>query len=341
MDNKNVSNEFDSTNIFLFFLRWWKQLAIVGFTAAVLAAIFSSPFFITPLFESTVVVFPAKSSSLSRAVFGSNVDFLEYGDVEDAERLLQVLESTAIRDRIVERFDLFTHYEIPEDSEFRNTTFRKIYNSNISSSRTIYGAVEIKVRDKDPEMAANLANEIAALADTIQNEIRQERALMAYKTAVQRYENLKREIIKTEDSLRTVMSRGIYQYDTQSEMFTRQLAIDISNNNQRGIRELEDRLGVIIDNGGEFLTQRAHLEQVSRSLSGVQRIMEEARADLENFVPFKFLIDEAFIAEKKVYPVRWLIVFFSTLAAGIVGILGIMTYENLTKKGIIKSHKQA
>jgi uncharacterized protein involved in exopolysaccharide biosynthesis len=341
MENKEVSKEFDSTNIFLFFIRWWKQLAIVGFTAAVLSAIFSSPFFITPLFESTVVMFPAKSSSLSRAVFGSNVDFLEYGDVEDAERLLQVLESTAIRDRIVDRFDLYTHYEIPEDSQFRNTNLRKIYNSNITSSRTLYGAVEIKVRDKDPEMAANLANEIAALADTIQNEIRQERALMAYKTAVQRYENIQKEIIKTEDSLRGVMNRGIYQYETQAEMLTRQLAIDISNNNQRGIRQLEERLEVIRQNGGEFLTQRAHLEQVSRSLSGIQRIMEEARADLENFVPFKFLIDEAFVAEKKVYPVRWLIVFLSTLTAGIMGTLGIMTYENLTKKGIIKSLKKA
>jgi uncharacterized protein involved in exopolysaccharide biosynthesis len=60
--------------------------------------------------------------------------------------------------------------------------------------------------------------------------------------------------------------------------------------------------------------------------------MQEARADLENFVPFKFLIDEAFVAEKKVYPVRWLIVFLATFAAGFMGTLSIMTYENLTQK---------
>ncbi|MFW5706383.1 MAG: hypothetical protein ACOC12_00550 [Bacteroidota bacterium] len=339
MENNRVGSAFDSTNIFLFFLRWWKQLVIVCITAAILAAVFSSPRFITPLYESSVLMFPAKSNSLSRAVFGSNIDFLEYGDVDDAERLLQVIGSTAIRDRIVERFDLFDHYDIPEDAQYRNTTLREIYSGNISSRRTPYGAVEINVRDKDPVMAADIANEIAALADTLQNEIRQERALMAYRVAVQRYENIKQEIALTEDSLRQFMQMGLYEYEAQAEMLTRQLAIDLSENNRDGIRAIEDRLDIMKNYGGNFMTQKAHLDMVSRSLSGIQRIMQEARTDLENFVPFKFLIDEAFVAERKVYPVRWLIVFLATFAAGVMGILAIMTYENLVSKGFIKPRK--
>jgi hypothetical protein len=338
METKNASTEFDSTNIFMFFIRWWKQLAIICFIAALLAVIFSSPYFITPLYESKVVMFPAKSTSLSRAVFGS-IDFLQYGDVDDAERLLQVLGSTAVRERIVERFDLFAHYEIPDDSKFRNTELRSVYGSNISSSRTPYGAVEIKVRDKDPQMAADIANGIAALSDSIQNEIRQERALMAYNVAVQRYKNILSEISLTEDTLRTIMKTGIYDYGAQAEMLTRQLAIDFSNNNQRGIKAIQEQLNVITEMGGRFVASRAHLDQVSYSLAGVQRIMEEARADLENFVPFKFLIDEAFAAEKKVYPTRWLIVFLATFAAGFMGTLAIMTFENLVQKGIINTRK--
>ena len=83
------------------------------------------------------------------------------------------------------------------------------------------------------------------------------------------------------------------------------------------------------------MSQKAHLEQVSRSLAHIQRFMQEARADLENFVPFKFLIDDAFVAEKKVYPVRWLIVALSTFAAAFFGTLVLMAYENLNKKGLI------
>jgi uncharacterized protein involved in exopolysaccharide biosynthesis len=332
----DVNKEFDSTNIFLFMIRWWKQLAIICFVAALLAIIFSSPFFITPLYESTVLMFPAKTTSISRA---STVDFLQYGDVDDAERLLQVLGSTAIRDRIIERFDLYTHYEIAEDAAYRQTTLRKIYSRRISSSRTPYGAVEIRVRDKDPQMAADIANEMSALSDSIQNEIRHERALMAYRTAVQRYENVRNEILMVEDSLRSIMQRGIYDYETQTEMFMQQLAIDLSSNNARGVRALEDGLSAIREHGGAYLSQRAHLDQASRSLFSIHRTMQEARADLENFVPFKFLIDEAFPAERKIYPVRWLVVFLATFTAGFLGILTLMTYETLMRKGIIRSEK--
>lgn len=328
-------NEFDSSNIFVFLIRWWKQLAIICFTAAIVGVVVSSPVFITPLYESTVVMFPAKSNNISQALYGGNIDFLQYGDVDDAERLLQVLGSTAVRDKVVERFNLFEHYEIPDDSKYKNTTLREIYNSNITSRRTPYGAVEIYVRDKDPQMAADIANEIAALVDTIQNDIRQQRALLAYQVAKEQLDNIIYQINETDDSLKAIMKKGIYDYDAQAERITQQLAQDISSNNRRGIEALNEELEAIRQYGGTFLAQKAHLQQVSNSRSHFQRIMDEARADLDNFVSFKFIIDDAFPAEKKVYPVRWIIVFLTTFSAGLAGIVAIMGYENLRKKKII------
>jgi len=199
--------------------------------------------------------------------------------------------------------------------------------------------VEIRVRDKSPEMAADMANEIAALADTIQNDIRQQRALLAYQVARQSYENMLYEINSTRDSLATLMSLGIYQYNAQAEMLTQQLAIDLSSGNTRGVRAIEEQLDVIREYGGSFMTQKEHLEQTSRNLHVVQRVMQEARADLDNFVSFKFLIDDAFVAEKKVYPTRWLIVFMAAFAAGVMGVLAIMAYEHLLNKGIITAKK--
>ncbi len=338
--NKEV---FDSANVFLFFIRWWKHLFIICAIAAIAAAIFSGPRFITPKFQSTVTMFPASGGSLSRAVLSgaaARQDFLEYGDVEDAERLLQVLESGNIRDRIVQRFDLLSHYEIGEDAQFRHTTLTEMYRGNISFRRTQFGAVEISVRDKDPGMAAAIANELAALADTVQNELRHERASLAYEVASNQYHTLRQHVTEAEDSLRKIMRLGVFDLEAQSGMLTRQLAKDLSANHTEGVRNIDERLAMLGDHGGAYVFHAAYLSNVSEHLIMIQRRYQEAKSDLESFLPFKYVLDSAFEAERKVYPVRWLIVFLSTFAAGFMGVMIIMVYENLLDKGIIKQ-KQA
>jgi uncharacterized protein involved in exopolysaccharide biosynthesis len=333
--SNEIKTEFDSTHILMFFVRWWKHFAIIAVAAALAGMIFSSPYFITPMYESTAVMFPSTSNSLSRAISGGHIDFLQYGDVADAERLLQVLGSAAIRDRVVERFNLYQHYDIPANFQYRKTHMRNAFVGNVTSKRTSYGAVEIKVRDKDPDMAARIANEMAALSDTIQNEMRRERALTAYNVARQIYDDLLREKTATEDTLRVLMSRGIYHYEHQSEMLTRQLAIDISSNNARGINALESRLEAMEQHGGEFLAQRAYLDQVSRNITIALRNLQETKADLESFVSFQYMLDEAYSSEKKSYPVRWLIVFFSVFAAMTISVVGLISYETLRNRGLI------
>ncbi len=342
MNQKN--DVFDSTNVFLFIIRWWKHLFVICFLAALAAAIFSAPRFITPKFQSSVTMFPASTGSLSRSVLagsaGARQDFLQYGEVEEAERLLQVLESGNIRDRVVRRFNLLEHYDIPEDAKYKQTSLAQQYSSNISFRRTQYGAVEINVRDKDPAMAANIANELAALVDTVQNELRLERAELAYLVAKTQYETLLDQARQAEDSLRFIMSQGVFDLEGQSSMLTRQLAMDISSRNTEGVQKLEERLATLGEYGGAFLYNQAYLQNITEHLIMIQRRYHEAKSDLENFLPFKFIIDTAFEAERKVYPVRWIIVFLSTFAAGFMGIMIIMVYENLQTKGIIKGKKK-
>ena len=345
METMNQKNDvFDSTNVFVFIIRWWKHLFVICFLAALAAAVFSAPRFITPKFQSTVTMFPASTGSLSRSVLtgaaGARQDFLQYGEVEEAERLLQVLESGNIRDRVVQRFNLLEHYEIPEDAKYKQTNLTQQYSSNISFRRTQYGAVEINVRDKDPAMAADIANELAALVDTVQNELRRERAELAYMVARSQYETLLEQARQAEDSLRFIMNQGVFDLEGQSAMYTRQLAKDLSANNERGVQQIEARMATLGDFGGAFLYNQAYLQNITEHLIMVQRRYHEAKSDLENFLPFKFIIDTAFEAERKVYPVRWIIVFLSTFAAGFMGIMIIMVYENLQAKGIIKGKKQ-
>ena len=76
--------EFNSTNLFVLMYKWRKPLIIIPLAAAILAYVFSRPMFITPLFKSSVVLFPSTTNSVSKALLPqqnsfSNEDILEFG----------------------------------------------------------------------------------------------------------------------------------------------------------------------------------------------------------------------------------------------------------------------
>lgn len=333
--------EFDSTNLFVFFIRWWKHLAIICFLAALAGVIFSSPRFITPKYESKTTMFPATPVSLSRSVVLAWRDFNEFGEVEEAERLLQVFESARVRDRMIEQFDLMSHYDIPSDAPYKMSRLRDEYRSNFKFRRTPYGAIEVRVRDKDPHMAANMANHITALVDTVLNEMRQGRLQLAHDVAYKEYTDMLEQSREFQDTLTSLMKRGVLDIESQVMMITRQLAKDLSVRNVDGSNALENRLQTVGEYGSSHLFQSSFLRMIVGDLMVLQRRYQEAKADLDNFIPFKYDIDTAYVAERKVFPVRWLIVFLATFGAGFMGVMLMITYERLLEKGIIKEKGSA
>ena len=337
---ENTKSEFDAVNIFLFFIRWWKHLAIICVVAIIASAIFSSPYFIAPKYETKATLFPASTHSISRAVLGggglvsTRQDFLQYGEVEDAERLLQLLNSSTISEKITERFNLMEHYGISETAQYRYSTLARQYNSNVSFRRTSFGAIEISVMDEDPMMAVNIANELIALIDTVQNDMRRERAEMAHEIARRQYFDYMQELRNAEDSLNALMRKGIYDIEGQTSMLMKQLAKDLSSGNQRGVNELRKQLDILSEHGGTYMYLKNFLNASGEQMNTYQRRYQETKADLENFVSFTFVIDEAFIPERKAYPVRWLIVFLTTAAAGFTGLVVLLIYEKVITKGL-------
>src|ERR1035438_5748786 len=62
------NEEFDSSGLVLFIYRWRKSLFIVVLIAAFGSWFFSCPWFITPKFKSTVILYPAGTNSVSKAL---------------------------------------------------------------------------------------------------------------------------------------------------------------------------------------------------------------------------------------------------------------------------------
>ena len=340
MLNRILNNgDFDSSGFIYFLYKWRQPLIIITIIAIIISIIFSSPFFITPKYKSTVILFPTSSNSISQVLLGKKInnekDILEFGEDEQTERMLQILNSNKIKDRIIEKYNLGNHYGINKNKKYFKTKINNEYESNISFRRTEYMAVKISVLDKDPQMAADIANDISILLDSTVNDIKRDRSYKGFIIVENEYIRLKSQIKEVEDSLKTLRKLGVHDYESQAEMINQQLAIEIAKGNKQSINRLEEKLDILANYGGAYVTLRDALEYDIEQLSIVKTRYEDARIDAQQVLPQKFIVNHAFKAEKKSYPIRWLFTVFLTFSVLFLSILVIIiieNYENIKNK---------
>lgn len=331
------NNQFNAIKLLLFLWRKKTLLIIVTLVAAIAAAIFSAPSFIPPKYTSTFVLFPSSTNSISKALLDDNQsykqDLLQFGEEENAEQLLQILNSSIIRDRIIEKYDLMKHYDIDPKGKYKRTLLFKEYESNIRYRRTENMAVEITVLDTDPDTASFIANDIANLLDSVKISMQKTRAYKGYLIVKKEYENLTNEIKTKEDSLTRLRELGIHDYETQSEMINRQLAIEIAKNaNSNSVKALEKKLETLAKYGGPYVSLRDALEYEKKMLTEVKEKYNKAKVDYEENLPQTFIVDRAYPAEKKSYPVRWIIVAVAAISAFLMTTFVLVLIEGIKKE---------
>ena len=279
-------------------------------------------------------MFPVATNSISKVLISQNSgikeDILGFGEEEQAEQMLQILNSNLIRERIIEKFNLFEHYDIDPDSKYRMTKLINEFDNNVKFRRTEYMAVKISVLDKDAEMAAKIANTIAELLDSTKNQMQKERAVMAFKIVEQEYKDAQSNIQTIVDSLRVIGKLGVNDYESQSEVFNQQLAIAIVNNNNSAIRSLEKKIDILAEYGSTFLSLKNSLEFMTEQMTLLKAKYEEAKVDAEQELPQKFIVNSAYVAERKSYPVRWVIIVVSVFSALLLSTMMILIIENVT-----------
>lgn len=333
--NKKASatDDFDSLNVIYFIYQWWKQLTIVCISAIVISSIVALT--ISDRYKSTVVLFPATTNSISNVLLSevntSKEDLLKFGEEEDAEQMIQILNSNEIRSRICEKYNLMKHYGINPNDKLKNTQLYDIYADNISFKLTEYMSVKIDVLDNDPKLAAEIANDIANLLDSVKIKIQHERALEALKIVERAYQNKKEDLETLNDSLKIINDHGIYDYESQSDRTVQQYNIAIAKGDQRAIKLLEEKLQIIAKYGSEYVLIRDNIILQGKVLSILKTKLEEAKVNADQVLSQKFVVSKAFPAEKKTYPVRWLIVLLSTLSTLFITLIIIIIFGKINK----------
>lgn len=312
-----MDNFFNNTSLVGLILRWRFHLAVITVIAAVLGAVFSGPFFITPLYRSEAVAYPANINS--------------YSDESETEQMLQLLQSQDITDSIIDRFELMGVYKIDPNYKYWRTALLTEYRQNVKIRKTPYEAIAITVRDADPERAANMASEILKLYDHKVASLHKSK----YKEVVDMYEEqlrLKRKVI---DSLQERMyvlgtEYGLIDYSVQSQEIMRGYLRTVygtttANINTKGVEELKRN---IEKHGGELLTIIEMLQHESRTFVDIKLDLEGAQRFYTANLSYSNIISKPYPSDKKAFPVRWIIVAFSALGALLLSLLVIFFIEN-------------
>lgn len=207
MENKAEKRAFVVDAFDLIRYTWEKKWVLIALSSVAFIAAVIVSLLIEPRFKSSVVLFPAASVSLSKSLVETSTfstdhrDVLSFGEDEEAERMLQILHSNQIKDHIVKRFDLMNHYEIDMSKPYPYTKLENKYKSNIKFKRTEFMSIAINVLDTDPQMAADIANEIAAYIDSTIYNMQRERAIQAFKIVEREYLHASDEVKSISEAL--------------------------------------------------------------------------------------------------------------------------------------------
>jgi uncharacterized protein involved in exopolysaccharide biosynthesis len=322
------TNEFDQARDSLLLFIWKKRILIFIVTAVAGLAALIVAFLITPQFKSTAIVFPAATSTVSfseqRNAKASSMDF---GEEEQAEQLIQILQSSRIRNRIVRQFDLMDHYEIDKDDDNKNYKLGKAWSNHILFKRTRYGSIQIDVLDKDRELAAKIANKIVQLIDTVKNEMVRERTIPAFEISQRKKDILeyKKDIILSQ--LDTLSKLGVLPIEGRARLF------DAYNNskNQTDRAFFKKQIDINIEYGAKFDGLQMLRDENIVKFSKFEDAYEQAESDANTFFNHKFVVERAVVADKKHKPKRLIIILLSSIGAFIFVIFALLIKDRISE----------
>jgi tyrosine-protein kinase Etk/Wzc len=296
----------------------WKNkkpiFIITGF-AAIVSIVVS--FLITPMYLSSAIVFPAASGNVSfdaqRNVKAAAMDF---GEEEQAEQLVQILQSSRIKDRIVKKYHLLANYEISESDPNKYYKLNKAYYGNFSFNRTRFGSIQIDVLDKDPKKAADMANDIVDLIDTVKNEMIRERTLPAFEINLRKKKQMEHERDSLLTRLEELAQLGVLPNDVRATLY--QALVDSKSAAEK--TEIQRKIDINTKYGSVYDGLEYQRNEKIVKIEDFRVSYEQAESDANAKFNHKFVVEKAVVADRKEKPKRMIIVLVSTIGGFIFGL---------------------
>lgn len=297
----STSNTY--SDLFTMLIKKFKLFVIVGLMSIGASIIFSSSFFIPPKFKSEAAVYPS--------------NLMKYSNETETEQLLQLFFGNDIRDSVISKYDLVNHYDIDTSSRGYLFNLNKKYNNNISINKTKFESVNIEVIDTDPVIARDIAQE---LITQVNNKIKMLHQIKANELVVIRKNEIdnKKALIDTLEAEIKIYSTkyGLLDYAQQSrEVTAGYMNMLLESKKGQSMQKAEELYENLKQEGHHFQDLHHQLTLAREEYNKKLIIYDEAVRDVNKKLTYTNTVVFPEVADKKAYPVRWLIVVLSFIGS--------------------------
>jgi len=242
--------------------------------------------------------------------------------------MLQLFQSDSIFNHVVDYFHLVQHYGLDSASSTIHNQLLGIYNENVAIRKTEFEAVKIEVFDQNPEIACNIINEMINAFNAFTLNLNQSKS----KEMVAIYGEQMKIKHQQIDSINTALKElgvkfGITDYYAQSRELSKAYYKSLGSGNEKKIADLTNEMRNLEERGGKFHELQQHLDQSTREYGELLIKYNTVVNDSEKFLTYTNVVVKPVPADKKAYPVRWLIVTVASCASLLFSMIVIVIIE--------------
>lgn len=292
-----------------------KLFILVAILAAIAGVIISLPVFMTPKYKSTAIVYP------------TNIKL--YADESETEQLLQYFEASSVRDAVIEKFGLYRVYEIEADQENSRFYLLEEYRNNVRVSKTKYESVLLEVISKDPQLAKEMADEIIHQVNVKYDHVINERSYLIAES-FQKQLFYQRSVLDSIESLISQISTqsDVLDYGSQTRELVRGYVDALSKNGTAGVNDDLKSLITSTQEKGSLVRMLQNLSYMGTlQYDYLSKKYLDQRVLYQGDLNYTDIIVEPEVADKKFWPVRWLVLVITVVSALLFTLVMILLFK--------------
>ena len=199
------------------------------------------------------------------------------------------------------------------------------FTSHFDFTRTRYGSIQIDVLDRDPELAAKMANSIVDLIDIVKNEMIRERTKPAFEINKRKMGQMLHDRDSVLNLLDSLSAIGVVSMDIRSNLF--QALVDSKNAAEKS--DIKAKLAVNTLYGAQYDALEHIRNEMIIKIEEFRVSYEQAESDANANFNHKFVVEKAVKSDKKEKPKRMIIVLVASIGGFIFGVLFLLIRQRI------------